>query len=124
MKSEQQQSNTAPTYVNHCSHLCGVTVKNTVSDFAKKRHPEEEEFTHQTDFLSFQISTKTKVERRFKEILSRAVEGYEHALLSQTELFWKLWHSWRKTKCCQASVGNKNPVQQKMKPSRLRVRHD
>lgn len=27
-------------------------------------------------------------------------------MLSQTELFWKLWHSWRKTKCCQASVGN------------------
>lgn len=36
---------------------------------------------------------------------SRTVEGCEHALLSQTELFWKLWHSWRKTKCCQASVG-------------------
>lgn len=46
-----------------------------------------------------------QVERRFWTSLSRPAECREHALLSQTELFWKLWHSWRKTKCCQTAAG-------------------
>lgn len=75
--------------------------KSSLSDFTKASRGEPEFRPKDREPSLFQIT----VEEKLKEGFQRAVEGYEHALLTQTELFWKLWRSRRKTKCCQASVG-------------------